>query len=104
LERAHVNLLNLLVEFVSSKRVQRLNSLEHHKDDGVKGLALWEDHEPRGFLPLLPIQSALDFSNCDPYVGIGDKKEMKICVQKFLNVDKTVAKALQNNGNDIIYN
>lgn len=31
-------------------------------------------------------------------------KEVKICLQKILNVDKIVAKALQNNGNDIIYN
>jgi len=40
-----VNLLNLLVEFASSKGLQPLDSLEHHKDDGVKGLALWEDYE-----------------------------------------------------------
>jgi hypothetical protein len=46
----------------------------------------------------------LDFSNCHPYVGIGDKKGVKICLQFFFNVGKTVVKALQNNGNDIIYN
>jgi len=72
--------------------------------DGVKGLVLWEDYELRGFFPLLPIQSALDISNYHPYVRIRDMKEVKICLQKFLNVDKIVAKALQNNGNDIIYN
>ncbi len=45
MEATHVNLLNLLVEFASSKGLQPLDSLEHHKDDGVKGLALWEDYE-----------------------------------------------------------
>jgi hypothetical protein len=80
LEATHVNLLNLLVEFASYERIQPLDSLEHHMDDGVKGLALWEDYELQGFLPLLPIQSALDFSNCHPYLGIGDKKEVKICL------------------------
>ncbi len=104
LEATHVNLLNLLVEFASFKGLQPLSSLEHHKDDGVKGLALWEDYELWGFLPLLPIQSALEFSNCHLYVGIGDKKGVKICLQIFFNVGKIVVKALQNNGNDIIYN
>ncbi|KAH8965332.1 hypothetical protein BDL97_04G113100 [Sphagnum fallax] len=98
-----VNLLNLLVEFASSEGAQPLDSLQHHMDDGAKGLALWEDYELRGFLPLLPAQSALDFSNRRPRNGTWDKKEVKVRVHRFLSAGKAVAKALQSNGKDVVY-
>ncbi|CAM6046137.1 unnamed protein product [Sphagnum compactum] len=98
-----VNLLNLLVEFASSEGAQPLDSLQHHMDDGAKGLALWEDYELRGFLPLLPAQSALDFSNRRPRIGTWDKKEVKVRVHRFLSAGKAVAKALQSNGKDVVY-
>jgi protein SMG7 len=101
--RQCVNLLNLLTENGFSKVDQGSDPLQHQKDDSVKKLALWEDYELRGFLPLLPTQSALDFSNRRPRVGTGDKKEFKIRVQRFLSAGRAVAKTLESTQKDIIY-
>ncbi|CAM6014258.1 unnamed protein product [Sphagnum balticum] len=101
--RQCVNLLNLLTEIGFSKVDQGPDPLQHQKDDSVKKLALWEDYELRGFLPLLPTQSALDFSNRRPRVGTGDKKEFKIRVQRFLSAGRAVAKTLESTQKDIIY-
>ncbi|CAM6035486.1 unnamed protein product, partial [Sphagnum compactum] len=101
--RQCVNLLNLLTEIGFSKVDQGPDPLQHQKDDSGKRLALWEDYELRGFLPLLPTQSALDFSNRRPRVGTGDKKEFKIRVQRFLSAGRAVAKTLESTQKDIIY-
>ncbi|RZR83766.1 hypothetical protein BHM03_00010457 [Ensete ventricosum] len=55
-------------------------------DDGESGsrIALWEDFELRGFLPLVPAQFILDFSRMHAYMNDGGKKDKVSRVQRIL--------------------
>lgn len=60
------------------------------------GVALWEDFELRGFLPLAPAQLVLDFSKRHSYSGFAGKKEKNIRVQRILAAGKAVANSLED--------
>ncbi|CAL9075195.1 unnamed protein product [Musa textilis] len=55
-------------------------------DDGESGsrIALWEDFELRGFLPLVPAQFILNFSRMHAYMNDGGKKDKVSRVQRIL--------------------
>ncbi|KAF8398244.1 hypothetical protein HHK36_017171 [Tetracentron sinense] len=65
-------------------------------DEGETGyrLALWEDFELRGFLPLLPAQVVLDFSRKHSF-GSDGGKDIKARVQRILAAGKALAKVVQ---------
>lgn len=60
------------------------------------GVALWEDFELRGFLPLAPAQLALDFSKRHSYNGFGGKKEKNVRVQRILAAAKAIANSVED--------
>ncbi|XP_010269415.1 PREDICTED: protein SMG7-like [Nelumbo nucifera] len=65
-------------------------------DEGETGnrLALWEDFELRGFLPLLPAQLILDFSRKHS-LGDGGNKEKKSRCQRIIAAGKALANVVQ---------
>ncbi|KAJ7298010.1 hypothetical protein O6H91_Y022000 [Diphasiastrum complanatum] len=67
------------------------------------GLALWEDFELRGFIPLVPAQLALDYSRQPSRAGLGDKEERKVRVQRILGAGKAVANTLEESGRGICF-
>ncbi|KAF8396252.1 hypothetical protein HHK36_017867 [Tetracentron sinense] len=54
-------------------------------------LALWEDFELRGFLPLLPAQLILDFSRKHSFGSDGSNKDNKSRMQRILAAGKALA-------------
>jgi len=73
-------------------------SLKRYNEEGARGagVALWEDFELRGFLPLAPAQLALDFSKRHSYNGFAGKKEKNIRVQRILAAAKAVANSVED--------
>jgi len=53
-------------------------------------LALWEDFELRGFLPLVQAQLILDFSRKHSYGGDGSEKERQARVQRILAAGRAI--------------
>ncbi|CAA7407549.1 unnamed protein product [Spirodela intermedia] len=53
-------------------------------------LALWEDFELRGFVPLAPAQLILNFSGKHSYVSDGSSKEKKSRIQRILGAGKAL--------------
>ena len=74
------------------------------EDDNEGGVALWEDYELRGFVPLVPSQTALDYSNRPPRVGLGDKKERRVRIQRLVAAGRAIANVLESTGRGICYN
>lgn len=52
------------------------NNTCRYEEETENRLALWEDFELRGFLPLLPAQTILDFSRKRSFGGEGNKEKM----------------------------
>ncbi|KAJ7513837.1 hypothetical protein O6H91_23G016400 [Diphasiastrum complanatum] len=67
------------------------------------GLALWEDFELRGFIPLVPAQLTLDYSRQPSRAGLCDKEERQVRVQRILGAGKAVANALEDSGRGICF-
>ncbi|EOA19874.1 hypothetical protein CARUB_v10000123mg [Capsella rubella] len=65
-------------------------------------LALWEDFELRGFLPLLPAQTILDFSRKHSFVTEGPK-EKKARVKRILAAGKALTSVIKVDDNDVYY-
>lgn len=65
---------------------------------------LWEDIELQGFVPLLPAQKELDYSITPARIGLRDKKEQQVRVQRLLAAGKTIATAFSGTGRGIAYN
>ncbi|XP_062199976.1 nonsense-mediated mRNA decay factor SMG7-like [Phragmites australis] len=66
-------------------------------EEGETGnrLALWEDLELRGFLPLLPAQIILDFSSKQTFRNVGSTKEKKARVQRIFAAGKSLLNFVQ---------
>ncbi|KAL6600508.1 hypothetical protein ACP70R_045308 [Stipagrostis hirtigluma subsp. patula] len=66
-------------------------------DEGETGnrLALWEDLELRGFLPLVPAQIILDFSSKHTSGNVGSTKEKKARVQRIFAAGKSLLNFVQ---------
>ncbi|KAH9304136.1 hypothetical protein KI387_008540 [Taxus chinensis] len=75
-------------------------SLSRSNEEEAGSVALWEDFELRGFLPLAPAQLALDFSKRQSLNG---KKERNIRVQRILAAGKAVANLLEGSGQGIFF-
>ncbi|GLJ28613.1 hypothetical protein SUGI_0563850 [Cryptomeria japonica] len=75
-------------------------SLNRYNEEEAGGVALWEDFELRGFLPLAPAQLALDFSKQHSLSG---KKERNIRVQRILAAGKAVGNLLEGSGQGMSY-
>ncbi|KAL3677309.1 hypothetical protein R1sor_027257 [Riccia sorocarpa] len=72
-------------------------------DDGVGGVSLWEDYELRGFVPIIPAQLTLDYSKRSPRVGLGDKKEREVRLQRLIAAGRAIASALDGTEKGICY-
>ncbi|XP_018443950.2 nonsense-mediated mRNA decay factor SMG7 [Raphanus sativus] len=65
-------------------------------------LALWEDYELRGFLPLLPAQSILDFSRRSSF-GSEGPKEKKARIQRILAAGKALTSVIKVDQNHVYF-
>ncbi|XP_044505522.1 protein SMG7-like [Mangifera indica] len=66
------------------------NMSRYDEGETENRLALWEDFELRGFLPLLPAQTILDFSRKRSFGGDGNK-ERKARMKRILAAGKALA-------------
>ncbi|KAL8129378.1 hypothetical protein V2J09_018533 [Rumex salicifolius] len=67
------------------------NMSKYEEGDNESQYGLWEDFELRGFLPLLPAQTIVDFSR-KAFTGFdGSSKEKKIRVKRILSAGKALA-------------
>lgn len=66
-------------------------------EEGETGnrLALWEDMELRGFLPLVPAHTILDFSGKHAFENVGSTKEKKARVQRIFAAGKSLLNFVQ---------
>jgi len=66
-------------------------------EEGETGnrLALWEDLELRGFLPLVPAHVILDFSSKHTFGNVGSTKEKKARVQRIFAAGKSLLNFVQ---------
>ncbi|RRT64250.1 hypothetical protein B296_00041970 [Ensete ventricosum] len=60
------------------------NMSRYDDEESGSRIALWEDFELRGFLPLVPAQFILDFSRMHAYMNDGGKKDKVSRVQRIL--------------------
>ncbi|ONK70354.1 uncharacterized protein A4U43_C05F32860 [Asparagus officinalis] len=74
-------------------------------DEGETGnrLALWEDFELRGFLPLVPAQLILDFSRKHSYGSDGSEKEKQARVQRILAAGRALMGVVRVDQNTIYF-
>lgn len=66
------------------------NNTRYEEGETENRLALWEDFELRGFLPLLPAHTILDFSRKHSFGGEGNKEKMAR-VKRILAAGKALA-------------
>lgn len=67
------------------------NMSRYNEGDCESQLALWEDFELRGFLPLLPAHSILDFSRKRPIGTDGSSKERKARIKRLVASCKSLS-------------
>uniref|UniRef100_A0A1J3GZW4 Protein SMG7 n=1 Tax=Noccaea caerulescens TaxID=107243 RepID=A0A1J3GZW4_NOCCA len=65
-------------------------------------LALWEDYELRGFLPLLPAQTILDFSRKHSF-GTEGPKEKKVRIKRILAAGKALTSVIKVDQNHVFF-
>ena len=71
------------------------NNMSRYEEGETKNrLALWEDFELRGFGPLLPAQTILDFSRKNN-LGSDSEKERKARVKRILAAGKALANVVR---------
>ncbi|OMO63023.1 hypothetical protein COLO4_32762 [Corchorus olitorius] len=70
------------------------NMSRYEEGETENRLALWEDFELRGFLPLVPAQTILDFSRKRSFVSDGDK-EKKARVKRIIAAGKALANVIK---------
>ncbi|XVE59904.1 hypothetical protein DITRI_Ditri05aG0084400 [Diplodiscus trichospermus] len=70
------------------------NMSRYEEGETENRLALWEDFELRGFLPLVPAHTILDFSRKRSFVSDGDK-EKKARVKRILAAGKALANVIR---------
>ncbi|KAJ4970371.1 hypothetical protein NE237_003470 [Protea cynaroides] len=99
---------NECISFLNKLMLNKLVSVDDDKDEtcffnmsmyeeGETGnrLALWEDFELRGFLPILPAQMILDFSRKHSIGSDGGNKERKARVQRIIAAGRALANVVQ---------
>ncbi|TKY57141.1 SMG7 protein [Spatholobus suberectus] len=70
------------------------NMSKYEEGETENRLALWEDFELRGFVPLLPAQTILDFSRKNS-LGSDSEKERKARVNRILAAGKALANVVR---------
>lgn len=70
------------------------NMSRYEEDETENRLALWEDLELRGFLPLIPAQTILDFSRKHSFGGDGNKEKMAR-IKRILAAGKALANVVK---------
>lgn len=70
------------------------NMSRYEEEETENRLALWEDIELRGFLPLIPAQTILDFSRKHSFGGDGNKEKMAR-VKRILAAGKALASVVR---------
>ncbi|XP_022756173.1 protein SMG7-like isoform X2 [Durio zibethinus] len=70
------------------------NMSRYEEGETENRLALWEDFELRGFLPLVPAHTILDFSRKHSFVSDGDK-EKKARIKRILAAGKALANVIR---------
>ncbi|CAL0307466.1 unnamed protein product [Lupinus luteus] len=71
------------------------NSMSWYDEEETENrLALWEDIELRGFVPLLPAQTILDFSR-KHFLGSGGEKEIKARVKRVIAAGKALVNVVR---------
>ncbi|XP_020207442.1 protein SMG7 [Cajanus cajan] len=70
------------------------NMSRYEEGETENRLALWEDFELRGFVPLLPAQTILDFSRKNS-LGSDSEKERKARVKRILAAGKALANVVR---------
>ncbi|KAK7838909.1 protein smg7 [Quercus suber] len=70
------------------------NMSRYEEDETENRLALWEDLELRGFLPLIPAQTILDFSRKHSFGGDGNKEKMAR-IKRILAAGKALANVVR---------
>ncbi|KAG4964497.1 hypothetical protein JHK84_039116 [Glycine max] len=74
--------------------LNKLLSVWYEEGETKNRLALWEDFELRGFGPLLPAQTILDFSRKNS-IGSDSEKERKARVKRILAAGKALANVVR---------
>ncbi|CAL0315844.1 unnamed protein product [Lupinus luteus] len=79
------------------------NMSRYEEGETENRVALWEDIELRGFVPLLPAQTILDFSR-NHSLGSGGEKERKARVKRILAAGKVLANVVRIDQKMIYFN
>ncbi|XP_020396266.1 protein SMG7 isoform X1 [Zea mays] len=112
MEEQHANarsfFWNQCISFMNKLILTNLASMEDNDDEacfsnmsiyeeGETGnrLAIWEDLELRGFLPLVPAHTILDFSSKHTFGNVGSTKEKKARVQRIFAAGKSLLNFVQ---------
>ncbi|XP_043718683.1 protein SMG7-like [Telopea speciosissima] len=99
---------NECISFLNKLMLNSLVSVDDDKDETcffnigryeegetANRLALWEDFELRGFLPILPAQLILDFSRKHSIAGDDGNKEKKARVQRIIAAGRALANVVR---------
>ncbi|GAV62120.1 EST1_DNA_bind domain-containing protein/EST1 domain-containing protein [Cephalotus follicularis] len=78
------------------------NMNKYEEGETENRLALWEDFELRGFVPLLPAQSILDFSRKHSF-GNDGHKEKKARVKRIIAAGKALASVVRVDQKSVYY-
>ncbi|GMJ15515.1 hypothetical protein like AT5G19400 [Hibiscus trionum] len=78
------------------------NMSRYEEGETENRLALWEDFELRGFLPLVPAHTILDFSRKRSFLSDGDK-EKKARVRRVLAAGKVLANVIIVNQKNVCF-
>lgn len=78
------------------------NMSRYEEGETENRLALWEDFELRGFLPLLPAQSILEFSRKHSFAS-DSQKEKKARVKRILAAGKALASVVRVDKKAIVF-
>ncbi|KAM7280876.1 hypothetical protein ACFE04_008010 [Oxalis oulophora] len=78
-------------------------NMTKYEDGETENRALWEDFELRGFLPLVPAQTILDFSRKHDGAN-GNKKERKARVKRILAAGKSLLGVVKVDQKPVCYN
>ncbi|KAB1227564.1 Protein SMG7 [Morella rubra] len=88
-------LFNELVSLDDDEDESCFNNLSRYEEEETENRrALWEDFELRGFVPLLPAQTILDFSGKQSFGGDGTKEKMAR-VKRILAAGKALANVVR---------
>ncbi|GER57217.1 telomerase activating protein Est1 [Striga asiatica] len=79
------------------------NMSKYDESETANRLALPEDFELRGFVPLLPAQLILDFSRKHSFGGDGGSKERMARVERIIAAGKALANIIRNGQESVYY-